>query len=80
MNNLTPIAAPAWFKDAPCLGKDRLFFSSHPADRKKAVETCKLECPNIAECLAFAIESELILGVWGGKTGPEISREIAKVS
>tara|TARA_B100000902_G_scaffold154129_3_gene150634 strand:- start:17178 stop:17411 length:234 start_codon:yes stop_codon:yes gene_type:complete len=72
--------APEWFKEAPCAGQDRLFFSSHPSDRKEAVKICTTDCENTENCLKFALESELILGVWGGKTGPEISRELAKVN
>lgn len=73
-------SAPAWFKDAPCTGKDKLFFSSHPRERKEAVSICNLECENTKKCLSFALESELILGVWGGKTGPEIARELDKIN
>jgi hypothetical protein len=72
--------APKWFKEAPCAGQDRLFFSSHPKDRKEAVEICQLKCDHKTECLRFALESELVLGVWGGKTGPEISRELDKIN
>jgi len=26
------------------------------------------------DCLVMAVENELVIGVWGGKTGPEIQR------
>ena len=70
--------APAWFKDSPCVGKDRLFFSSHPKDRKEAISICNTQCKNMFECRKFAVEGELMLGVWGGMTGPQLAREIDK--
>tara|TARA_B100001094_G_C18187934_1_gene805137 strand:- start:2601 stop:2834 length:234 start_codon:yes stop_codon:yes gene_type:complete len=72
-------STPLWFKDAPCIGQDRLFFSSHPKDRKEAKLICKNACENINECKQFALEAELTLGVWGGLTGPELARELEVV-
>ncbi len=71
---------PTWFKDSPCVGQDRLFFSSHPKDRKEAVSICNTKCVNTFDCRQFAIEGELELGVWGGLTGPQLAREIDKLN
>ncbi len=73
-------SSPEWFKDAPCIGQDRLFFSSHPRDRKEAKLICQTKCENMLECRQFALEGELVLGVWGGRTGPELARELEKVN
>lgn len=68
------IECPDWFASSPCVGKDRLFFSSHPADRKRATSICMESCPNVSECLQYAVDERITIGVWGGKTGPELSR------
>jgi hypothetical protein len=73
------IDCPPWYKDAPCAGKDRLFFSAKPASRKLASSICSSECPNTSECLEFAVRNNLTIGVWGGKTGPELSRLVDSV-
>lgn len=65
---------PEWFASSPCVGQDRLFFSSHPADRKTATSICMSDCPNVDKCLEYAVKSQMTIGVWGGKTGPELSR------
>lgn len=73
------VDCPDWFATSACVGNDRLFFSSHPADRRAAKNICLNECPNVDRCLSFAVENKITLGVWGGKTGPELSREVEAV-
>lgn len=68
------VKTPAWYNDTPCKGQDRLFFSSETADRNKAKKICESQCPHLNECLFVAVKNELTIGVWGGKTGPEIER------
>lgn len=68
------INCPTWYKAAPCSGHDRVFFSTHPTDRKEAKNICLRECPNIKECRNYAVENNITIGVWGGLTGPELSR------
>lgn len=68
------VNSPSWFRSAPCLGKDRLYFSTKPAQRKLAANTCRTECIYVDKCLQFALDNELHIGVWGGKTGPELAR------
>lgn len=65
---------PEWFAKAPCIGEDRLFFSAHPSKRRMAVAKCTEECDNTEKCLQFALDNKMTQGVWGGKTGPELSR------
>ena len=67
---------PSWFASAPCVGKDRLFFSAHPAKRKIAVSICNADCSFKQLCLDFAVDNNMTIGVWGGKTGPELTRII----
>lgn len=68
------LKSPSWFKDSPCSGQDRLFFSSKPSNRRLAVKVCNSECSNRSECLKFAVSEGITIGVWGGKTGPELAR------
>ena len=68
------IKTPDWYNETPCKGQDRLFFSSQISDRSKAKKICEESCPYIKDCLVMAVENELVIGVWGGKTGPEIQR------
>ena len=68
------IDSPEWFRDAPCIGKDRLYFSIKPTQRKIAANICVTECNHSSECLNYALTNELHVGVWGGKTGPELVR------
>jgi hypothetical protein len=71
------IKTPVWYNETPCHGKDRLFFSSDVTDRKEAKFICSTQCPHMSECLVMAVENELTIGVWGGKTGPEIQRLVS---
>ena len=47
------LESPSWFETAACLGKDDLFFSSSPNDRKKAAKVCET-CPHTVECFDYA--------------------------
>ena len=70
------IKTPVWYNETPCRGQDRLFFSSDNADRAKAKRICVNDCQHVDNCLIMAVSNELIIGVWGGKTGPEIERMV----
>ena len=50
------------------------FFPSNVADYKKAVSFCN-KCPVKQECLNYALENEIVYGVWGG-TGEKDRRVI----
>jgi len=68
------LECPEWHKTAPCAGNDRLFFSSNPTDRRNAKSICNTKCAKREECLNFALSNNITIGVWGGLTGPELSR------
>ncbi len=64
--------APAGFAGAPCRADPELFF---PADgdtegEDKAKSICA-GCPYRAPCLAFALASGQVHGIWGGLTEDE---------
>jgi len=71
------IKTPNWYNETPCKGQDRLFFSSETSDRNIAKQICATECPYAEQCLIMAVENKLTIGVWGGKTGPEIDRIVS---
>ncbi len=76
------VSAPSWFQSTPCIGEDQLFFSAHPSKRRMAVAICNNICQHKEECLKFALDNRQTLGVWGGKTGPDLIRlaeELASV-
>lgn len=62
----------SWRDRAACLGADPdLFFperGGHPNAPAKAV--CG-DCPVSDECLAYAVECRITVGVWGGTTDRE---------
>lgn len=70
-----------WQQDAACRGADpNLFFGPQhePRDVKakremKAKIVCH-SCPVREECLAFALETQEIFGVWGGTNEVERRR------
>lgn len=68
------INCPSWFKAAPCQGNTEIFFSTKPSDRRKAANICKNMCNNTEECRQMAINEGITIGVWGGMTGPELTR------
>jgi len=68
------VKVPEWYGSAPCVGEADLFFSSHPSKRRMAVAICDNECAFKSECLNFAVDSKINVGVWGGKTGPDLVR------
>lgn len=68
------VQAPEWFKDTPCVGEDRLFFSARPSQRREAISMCEKMCNHREECLRFALENKLTIGVWGGHAGPDLAR------
>jgi hypothetical protein len=39
-----------------------------------AVSMCNNVCQHTEECLKFALDSGQTVGVWGGKTGPDLVR------
>lgn len=50
----------------PCQSDPELWVSDLAASRREAARLCR-PCPNIADCLAGALERREKFGVWGGK-------------
>ncbi len=51
------------------------FFADRPVDRKPAQSFCE-GCPVQKTCLKYALESEQLYGVWGGRDEAEIRRDL----
>ena len=56
--------------DRACKDSDVNFFPQHPSGLARAVAVCHA-CPVEDECLAWALETEQVFGVLGGKTPDE---------
>jgi WhiB family redox-sensing transcriptional regulator len=60
-----------WENDARCLQYDpEIFFATRARAERKAKSVCD-RCPVRVECLAFALQSKVEFGVWGGLNGRE---------
>lgn len=63
-----------WDVEALCAQTDpELFFPAPGASPVRAKAICA-QCPVIAECLAYALPSPSLEGVWGGTTSTERDR------
>jgi WhiB family transcriptional regulator, redox-sensing transcriptional regulator len=64
-----------WKDDAACRGVegDLFFPGENNHYNPKAFAICKT-CPVRERCLMFAINNEIIYGIWGGMTPPERQR------
>jgi WhiB family transcriptional regulator, redox-sensing transcriptional regulator len=61
----------SWEDQARCLQYDpELFFTPRGKAERRAKQVCA-NCPVTAECLAYALETRVEFGVWGGTTGNE---------
>jgi WhiB family redox-sensing transcriptional regulator len=54
-----------------------LWFLEHGADSNAVKAICG-RCPVIAACLAWAIDTDQLHGIWGGMTRTERIREVAR--
>lgn len=66
-----PPAGPAFFTDprrrcAPTRPDSALWTSELSSQTGKAARLCRMECPLVAECKAWATENNERWGVWGG--------------
>lgn len=60
-----------WEDDARCLQHDpEIFFASRARAERRAKSICN-RCPVRLECLAFALQSKVEFGIWGGLNGKE---------
>jgi hypothetical protein len=51
------------------------FFPTTPEDELDALAMCRI-CPARAPCLAYAVETGQMFGIWGGKTQRQLRRLI----
>ncbi len=64
----------SWQSEARCRTYDpNLFFSPGSRSERKAKEVCS-RCPVAEQCLAFAVDSRIDFGVWGGLSSRERHR------
>ena len=60
-----------WEDQARCLKYDpELFFTPRGKAERRAKQVCA-PCPVKAECLAYALQTRVEFGVWGGTTARE---------
>ena len=61
----------SWQKEARCNQYDPdMFFDTHVRTERRAKAICS-RCDVQSRCLAFALESRIEFGVWGGLNGKE---------
>lgn len=56
--------------------KIELFFSENPLEKAEAKQLCFM-CPVRKDCIKWALESNTIWGIWGGKDEQEIRRTLS---
>ncbi|HMC36454.1 MAG TPA: WhiB family transcriptional regulator [Actinomycetota bacterium] len=60
-----------WEDHARCLEHDPdIFFATRARAERRAKSICS-RCPVKADCLAFALQSKVEFGIWGGLNGNE---------
>lgn len=58
---------PEWMKQAACLGSDpNLWFPERGQDTTYAKSICDNECPVRQECLEYALDNHMMVGIYGG--------------
>lgn len=70
---------PTWMDDAACADKaGDLWYEDNPRYSVDAKAICK-ECPAVAICLRWAIDTNESWGVWGGLTAKERDNLVRRV-
>lgn len=81
---IDPLSESAWKADGKCYDivhtvNDYViwdsFFAETVEERKPALDFCG-DCPVQKRCLRFALESQQLWGVWGGRDESEIRRDL----
>ena len=74
-DNAFVLRAPAWYKQAACVGvSGDIFFEEGVRRLVIEAKTYCYKCPVRIDCLEYAIKAEEI-GIWGGMTTTERRRE-----
>jgi WhiB family redox-sensing transcriptional regulator len=69
---------PEWMSLAACKGEDtQVFFPRGGFGAKAAIKFCG-KCPVANDCLEYAVDNEILNGVWGGKSERERMRIIGR--
>lgn len=71
----------AWQRDAECAKPENKhlqdnFFSSESAEKNAAKNLC-FTCPVRKDCIKYALETNTIDGIWGGRSEGEIRRTLS---
>lgn len=74
-----PILAGAVWQDAACLGGDPSLWFDYDAESRRAAKAICAGCPIRVECLAHALATPELFGVWGGKDERERRRILARL-
>lgn len=62
---------PAWMTEALCRGIDAdLWFPEPGASCASAKAICR-ECPAASDCLEYAMEHNIVFGIWGGQSAKD---------
>jgi hypothetical protein len=64
-------ALNAWSVAANCIGTDPDLFFTEPGGKVESAKTICSSCYVRNDCLAYALDSGQIFGIWGGLTAPE---------
>lgn len=67
----------SWRKKAECASVPRAsFFPVGRSSTKLALAACA-RCEVVEECLKYALENNIVHGIWGGKTESQRKRMVA---
>ncbi|MGW9299650.1 WhiB family transcriptional regulator [Streptomyces cyaneofuscatus] len=76
MNPAASIAHDTWREDALCQQTDPEAYYPEAGDSGTTAKQACLNCPVIAECLDYAVDSRQRWGIWGGLGQKELRRLI----
>lgn len=66
---------PEWMDGAPCTQADpEAWFPESGADTTRHAMRVCAGCPVRSECLEYALENDLTVGIWGGTSAAERRR------
>lgn len=72
---------PAWMQEASCaqigVGMADLWFPGKGGHAVEARSVCT-RCPVVEQCRQYAIDNNLVFGIWGGMTRDDLRDERAE--